>query len=330
MDVRSTRDLESSAAAARPRTGPPGPEQGFGERLATCVQRRRSQVVLGLDPDPTRLWPRALELTGAADGPPAHRAGRAIAAHCRLLIEATSEQCVAVKPQVACFERLGAPGWAALRETVAAAKEHGLLVICDAKRGDIDVTAQAYAQAYFGDTPTPFGAVTGLEADAMTVNPLLGTDSVLPLLAAARERQSGLFVLVRTSNPGAAEIQELELADGGTVSGRLAALVAALGAQQTGRSGISDVGAVTGATAPERLASLRQAMPHAPFLLPGVGAQGGEVAHLAPAFAAGRAGGLISSSRGIAHASEQSGSEPGPAARAEAARLRELAWGLSA
>jgi orotidine-5'-phosphate decarboxylase len=287
-------------------------------------------LVLGLDPDPARLWPRALELTAEeANGSPADRAGRAMAVHCRLLIEAVAEQCVAIKPQVACFERLGAAGWVALRETVAAAKEHGLLVICDAKRGDIDVTARAYAQAYFGDTPTPFGAVAGLQADAMTVNPLLGTDSMLPLLTAAREREAGLFVLVRTSNPGAAEIQELELADGGTVSGRLAGLVAALGAQRTGPCGISDVGAVTGATAPQRLASLREAMPHAPFLLPGVGAQGGDIAQLAPAFAAGRAGGLVSSSRGIVHAFEQSRSRPERAARAEAVRLRELTWGIS-
>lgn len=292
------------------------------------MQRRCSQVVLGLDPDPARLWPRALELGGASASTP-ERAGRAVAAHCRLVIEATADQCVAVKPQVACFERLGAPGWSALREVVTAAREHELLVLCDAKRGDIDVTARAYGQAYFGETPTPFGPVAGLGADAMTVNPLLGRDSLLPLLAAARETGAGLFVLVRTSNPGAADIQELELAGGDTVTGRLAAIVAELGSQQTGPRGISDVGAVTGATAPERLEALRDAMPHAPFLLPGVGAQGGAVRDLAPAFAAGPAGGLISSSRGIVDAFERSGAGPEQSARAEASRLRELAWDMS-
>ncbi len=155
--------------------------------------------MLGLDPDPARLWPRALELTSAgSDRPAAERAGRAVAAHCRLVIEATAEQCVAIKPQLACFERLGAPGWAALSEVVADARQRGLIVICDAKRGDIGVTAEAYAQAFFGETLTPFGAVPGVGADALTVNPLLGSDSIAPLLSAARARRGGLFVLVRT------------------------------------------------------------------------------------------------------------------------------------
>jgi len=284
--------------------------------------------VLGLDPDPARLWPRALELAAGGEGSPAQRAARAVAAHCLLVIEATADQCVAVKPQVACFERLGAPGWKALQEVVTAAQERGLLVICDAKRGDFDVTAGVYAQAYFGETPTPFGPVPGLGTDALTVNPLLGGDSLLPFLTAAREHGGGLFVLVRTSNPGAADVQDQQLSGGGTVSGRLAALVAELGSAGIGRAGISDVGAVTGATVPELLPSLREAMPHAPFLLPGVGAQGGRVQDLAPAFAPGPAGGLVSASRGIVQAYEQSRGKPEEAARAEASRLRELAWGL--
>lgn len=292
------------------------------------MAERESQLVVGLDPDPARLWPRALELTGGGEGSPAERAARAVAAHCRLVIDATAEQCVAVKPQVACFERLGASGWKALQEVVTGAQERGLLVICDAKRGDFDVTAGVYAQAYFGQTPTPFGLVSGLGTDAMTVNPLLGGDSLLPFLTAARARGGGLFVLVRTSNPGAADVQDQQLSGGGTVSGRLAALVAELGAGGIGRAGISDVGAVTGATVPGLLPALREAMPNAPFLLPGVGAQGGRIQDLAPAFAPGPAGGLVSASRGIVQAYEQLGGKPEKAARAEASRLRELAWGL--
>jgi orotidine-5'-phosphate decarboxylase len=236
---------------------------------------------------------------------------------------------VAVKPQVACFERLGAAGWEALTGVIAAAREHGLLVIADGKRGDIDVSARAYGQAFFGSTETPFGTVSGLGVDALTANPLLGRDSLDPLLVAARAAGGGLFVLVRTSNPGAADIQGLELPGGDSVSMRLAALVAALGEPGCGGRGLADVGAVVGATAPERLAELREAMPAAPFLLPGVGAQGGRVEDLAPAFAPGPAGGLVSSSRGIVGAHEKSGGDPAQAARAEAARLRELAWGLS-
>jgi orotidine-5'-phosphate decarboxylase len=303
---------------------------GFGDRLAARVAGRRSQLVLGLDPDPALLWPRALELAGGVDTPPAARAALAVVAHCALVLDAVAEECVAVKLQVACFERLGAPGWEALEKVVARARDADLLVIADAKRGDIDVTAAAYAQAFLGEVPTIFGPVKGLGADALTVNPLLGADSLVPFVAAARASGSGLFVLVRTSNPGAGDIQDQALADGGTVSDRLARLVAELGADGTGESGLSDIGAVAGATVPGRLESLREQMPHAVFLLPGVGAQGGRVEALAPAFAPGRAGGLVAASRGIVNAYLNAGGEPASAARNEAARLRQLAWGVTA
>ncbi len=304
----------------------------FGDRLAERVEERESQLVLGLDPDPARLWPQALAGSAAQSGAdsPAVRAAGAVAAHCALLIAAAAEHCVAVKPQVACFERLGAPGWAALAETVANAREHGLLVIADAKRGDVEVTAAAYAQAFLGQTPTPFGPVPGLGADALTVNPLLGGDSLEPLVSTARAGGAGLFVLVRTSNPGAADIQERALADGRSVSDRLADLVDELGSDGIGRRGLSDVGAVVGATAPGRLGALRERMPHAVFLLPGVGAQGGRVEELAAAFAPGRASGLVSASRGIVTAHERTGGDPADAAAREASRLRELAWRLAA
>ncbi len=304
---------------------------GFGDRLAERVAERRSQIVLGLDPDPARLWPDAIRLAEASGeaGSPAVRAAHAVAVHCALAIDATAPQCVAVKLQVACFERLGAPGWGALADTVAVARERDLLVIADAKRGDVEVTAAAYAQAFLGETPTPYGTVPGLGADAMTVNPLLGLDSLEPFAGTARIHGRGLFVLVRTSNPGAADVQERALAGGGAVSERLAAIVAEIGAAGVGALGLSDVGAVVGATAPDRLAALREQMPHAAFLLPGVGAQGGNVEELAPAFAAGPAGGLVSASRGIVFAYERAGGDPALAAADEAARLRELAWRLA-
>jgi orotidine-5'-phosphate decarboxylase len=304
---------------------------GFGDQLAGCVKRRGSQIVLGLDPDPARLWPEALELAGGTEGGPAQRAGRAVAAHCRLVLDAAADQCVAVKPQVACFERLGAPGWTALREVIDDAVQRGLVVIADAKRGDIDISARAYAQAFFAATPTPFGDVEGLGAHALTVSPLLGRDSLAPLIEAARERGAGLFALVRTSNPGAADIQDRELAAGGTVSEALAGMIDELGRPGVGEAGLSDVGAVTGATAPERLEALRALMPHAVWLLPGIGAQGATGRDLAPAFAPGPAGGLVSASRAIVYAFERDGAgTPAARAHAEAARLRELIWGLYA
>ncbi len=303
----------------------------FPDRLADRVAKRESQLVLGLDPDPSRLWPRAIEPAGgagAAPAPPAERAARSVALHCSLVIEAAGAHCVAAKLQVACFERLGAPGWAALAEVAGAARDAGLLVIADAKRGDIDVSASAYAQAFLGETPTAFGPVAGLGADAMTVNPLLGLDALEPFMGAAREHGGGLFVLVRTSNPGAADVQDLALADGGTVSDAIARVVARAGAHGIGRSGLSDVGAVVGATAPRLLAGLRELMPNAVFLLPGVGAQGGRVQDLAPAFASGPASGLVSASRGIVGAYERSGGDTARAAADEAARLRAIAWKL--
>jgi len=299
----------------------------FGDTLAIRVAERESQIVLGLDPDPAALWP------GGAGEPPhgsaAERAGEAVLGHCRALIDATAEVCVAVKLQLACFERLGAHGWSTLEAVAAHARGQGLLVIADGKRGDISVSAAAYAQALLGGVQTPFGDLPGLGADLLTVNPLMGTDAIEPFVSAARAAGAGVLVLVRTSNPGAADVEDLELRGGGAVWERVAAIVEALGAPGVGKAGLSDVGAVMGATAPGHLARARELMGNATFLLPGVGAQGGRVEDLAPAFVPGRAGGLVTASRSIANAHLQSGAEPASAARAEAERLRERAWALS-
>jgi orotidine-5'-phosphate decarboxylase len=294
----------------------------FAQRLCDAVATRESQIVLGLDPDPARLWPAAAA-AAAVKGGPAVRAARAVVEHCRLLIEAAGPACVAVKPQLACFERLGAPGWEALTEVIALARSGDLLVIADAKRGDFPPTAAAYAQALAGSTPTPAGDVAGLGADAFTANPLLGADSLEPFVASG----AGVFVVVRTSNPGAADVQDLELAGGERLWERLARLVDEMGDARA--CGLSDVGAVMGATSPQHLPRARELMPHAVFLLPGVGAQGGRVEDLAPAFEPGRAGGLVSASRAIASAYESSGGDPADAAHAEAQRLREIAWALA-
>ena len=309
--------------------------RSFGDTLAARVDELQSQIVLGLDPDPGALWPGAEESRvgdgrAVADGvsSPAQRAACAVAAHCVALIDAAGPACVAVKPQLACFERLGAVGRHALEGVVRHAREAGLLVIADGKRGDIDVTARAYAQALFGGMQTPFGEVAGLGANMATVNPLMGTDAVEPFVTAARAAHGGVLVLVRTSNPGASDVEDLPVTGAGTVWERLAELVDELGRSGVGESGLSDVGAVVGATAPGHLARARELMPHAVFLLPGVGAQGGQVEDLAPAFAPGRAGGLVTVSRSIAGAYRVHGGDPAVAARAEAERLRATAWEL--
>jgi orotidine-5'-phosphate decarboxylase len=286
-------------------------------------------VCLGLDPDPASLSPDSApgaDLTDVAD-----RAAAAVFEECRALIETAGPACVAVKPQLACFERLGAPGWAALSEVCAAGQRAGLLVVADGKRGDVPVTAKAYGQALVGETETPWGPVRGLDADAFTANPLLGEDAIGVLVEAARDAGAGIFLLVRTSNPGAARLQDLEVSrprtrsgggdvDAGPMHEELAALVAESASQLAGESGLSGLGAVVGATAPQHLGRLRELMPDSVFLIPGIGAQGGKPEDLGPALAPGRpASVLVAAARSIAGADD-------PAAAAE--ELRSAAWSL--
>lgn len=212
---------------------------------------------------------------------------------------------MAAKLQLACFERLGAPGWAALARTAEAARDAGLLVIADGKRGDVPVSAAAYAQALFGATPTPWGEVRGLQADAATVNPLLGDDALEPLIEGARAAGAALFCLVRTSNPGAADVFDLPAPDVPLFE-RLATLVAERADRLPSESGLSGLGAVVGASEPIHLARLRDLMPDSIFLVPGVGAQGGRVDDLRPAFGSQPASVLVTASRSIARARDPS------------------------
>lgn len=250
---------------------------------------------------------------------PAEAASDAIVTRTRELIDAAGPACVAVKLQLACFERLGAPGWAALERIAAHARGAGLLVIADGKRGDVPVSAAAYAQALFGTTETPWGPVAGLGADAATLNPLLGDDALDPLIDAAAAAGAGVFCLVRTSNPGAADILDAETAEG-PLHELLARLVAARAGRLAGAGGLSGAGAVVGATEPRHIARLRELMPDSIFLIPGVGAQGGSPDDLGAAFAGRRAAALVAASRSIAGADD-------PAAAAE--ELRERLWGAS-
>lgn len=240
--------------------------------------------------------------------------------HCDELIGAAGPACVAVKLQLACFERLGGSGWAALARVAARARVAGLLVIADGKRSDVPHTASAYGQALFGGTPTPWGEVPGLGADAATVNPLLGGDALDPLVDAAADAGGGLFTIVRSSNPGAADLLDLD-AGGAPLFEHVAGLVAARSGRLAGARGRSGMGAVVGATEPRHLARMRELMPDSIFLLPGVGAQGGDPAALGPAFGGDPARALVTASRSIASA-------PDPAAAAE--ELRAAVWSASA
>ena len=280
------------------------------------MRARESQVVLGLDPDPARLWPAAAADASGDDA--ARRAAHAVATHCQAVIDAAGAACVAVKLQLACFERLGAPGWAALEDAVRASRDARLLVIADGKRGDVPVTARAYGQALVGETETPWGPVRGLDADAFTANPLLGSDALDPLIDAAAQAGAGVFTLVRTTNPGAAELQDQPPES--PLHERIAAIVDAAAERLAGSGDLSGMGAVVGATAPQLIGRLRELMPRAIFLMPGIGAQGGEPKDLAPAFTPGPAAAVVPVSRGIV-------ADPDPAAAAE--RLRSEVWAAS-
>jgi orotidine-5'-phosphate decarboxylase len=292
----------------------------FGDRVAAAVDTKRSQLVVGLDPRPELL---PVELRGDI-----HRsraaAADAVARFCRGLIDAVAPYVVGVKAQLACFEMLGADGVRAFEDVCDYARAANLVVIADAKRGDIGSTARAYADAYLErreDMPPP--------VDALTVSPYLGSDSIEPFLAACRRSGNGIFCLVKTSNAGSADLQDAVLSDGRRLWHQVAELVDSWGQDLVGERGLSSVGAVVGATYPRAVAEARKLMPQAILLLPGVGAQGGTPADVARAFTSGPASALIPVSRSVIYAFRVDGADWRTAAAGAAARLRDEVWTVS-
>jgi orotidine-5'-phosphate decarboxylase len=292
----------------------------FADRLAGAVERKRTQLVVGLDPRPDLL---PVELRGDAHLGREHVAA-AVARFCCGIVDAVAPHVVAVKPQLAFFEALGADGLRAFEETCAYARAAGLLVIADAKRGDIGSTARAYAAAYVesaeGRPP---------HADAITVNPYLGRDSLDPFLLACRREGAGMFCLVKTSNAGSADVQDVALRDGRPLWHHVAALVREWGEDLVGEHGLSSVGAVVGATHPRAVGEARRLMPQAVLLLPGVGAQGATPADVARAFTSGPASALVNAARSVIFAYRAGGGDWRTAAGAEAERLRREVWAVS-
>jgi len=292
----------------------------FADRLAQMVARRRSQLVVGLDPQldllPVEL--RAAAQLGRAD------AADACARFCTGLIDAVAPYVVGVKPQIAFFELLGADGMRVFEQVCDYARAAGLLVVADAKRGDIGSTARAYATAFL--EPREGGPPL---ADAVTVNTYLGRDSLEPFVAACRRAGGGLFCLVKTSNRGGSDVQDLVLSDGRPVWHHVAMLVAELGEELVGDHGLSSVGAVVGATFPRAVGDARRLLPQAVLLLPGVGAQGATPADVARAFTSGPASALVTVSRSVIYAFRVEGADWRTAAAAEAARLKGEVWAAS-
>ncbi|HWH06169.1 MAG TPA: orotidine-5'-phosphate decarboxylase [Gaiellaceae bacterium] len=300
--------------------GPRVVATAFADRLAEAVERKRSQLVVGLDP---RLDLLPVELRGEA----VLGRGEAASAYARFccgIVDAVAPHVVAVKPQVAFFEALGSDGIAALERVCGYARDAGVLVLADGKRGDIGSTARAYAAAYL----EPRDGAPAL-ADALTVNTYLGEDSVEPFLQACRLHGAGIFCLVRTSNSGAADVQELALSDGSRVWHQVARLVAEWGAGLVGERGLSSVGAVVGATVPRAVGEARRLLPQSVLLLPGVGAQGATPADVARAFTSGPASALVTASRSVIYAYRGGAADWRAAAGAEAARLRTEVWTVS-
>ncbi|MFA4987071.1 MAG: orotidine-5'-phosphate decarboxylase [Candidatus Brocadiia bacterium] len=282
----------------------------FADRLFTEVESRKSVVVVGLDP---RVPMLPSELTKDFPSGDVAGAARAIYEFNKGLIDAVAEYAVAVKPQIAFYEQLGLPGLNAFAQTCAYASAHGLLVIADAKRGDIGTTAEAYADAFLGG---PFAS------DAMTVNPYLGTDALVPFVAKCQDN-FGLFILVRTSNKGAVDFQDLPTGDCKLYE-KVADLVAGIGKGAIGSKGYSSVGAVVGATWPGELSALRRRIPSVPFLVPGYGAQGGTAADIRGAFDQHGLGAIVNSSREICFAFRKKNVDDWKGAAAqEAKRMRD-------
>jgi orotidine-5'-phosphate decarboxylase len=298
----------------------PVESQCFADRLAEAVERKHSQLLVGLDP---RLDLLPMELRGEAVLGRASAAS-SVARFCRGIVDAVAPYVVGVKPQSAFFEALGAPGVKAFEEVCDYARSIGLLVVADAKRGDIGSTARAYAAAFLEprDGGTPL-------ADAMTASPYFGHDGVEPLLAACRRYGAGVFFLVRTSNAGAADVQDATMSDGRPLWHLLATLVREWGEPLLGERGLSSVGAVVGATTPRAVSDARRLMPQAPLLLPGVGAQGATPADVARAFTSGPASALVTASRSVIFAFKDSEDDWRAAAAAEAERLAAQVWAVA-
>jgi len=287
----------------------------FGDRLAAAVVAAGSPLCVGLDPHLERLpAPLRERFAGRTGASFRAEAGRAVAEFDALALRAVAGVAAAVKPQLAFYEALGSPGLAALEQSCALARELGLLVIADAKRGDIASTATAYARAIIH----PDGP---LAADAITLSPWMGMDSIEPFLGLCRDHGRGVFVLVRTTNPGSAFLQRHGQPEGAT---RVAAALAELGAELVGESGLSSVGAVVGAFAHQEARALREQMPAAWFLVPGVGAQGGGVAEALAGVRPDGLGCLVNSARGVLYPPD--GLEDADPVRA----IRERALALAA
>lgn len=294
--------------------------------LIEKIKQTNNPTVMGLDPR-YEMLPKCVTSKYSQD---LEGVAKAIVEYNKALIDATYDIIPAVKPQIAFYEMFGIPGMEAFKETCQYAKEKGMVVIADIKRGDIGSTAQGYSNAFLGKTPIGEKEEAIYDVDFITVNPYMGTDCIKPFLEDCKKYGKGIFVLVKTSNPSSGELQDLKLLNNKEVYAQVAELVEKWGEELRGENGYSSIAAVVGATYPEQLEQIRTIAPHTYFLIPGYGAQGGKANDIALGFDRNGLGGIVNASRSLMCAyksdrwkAEYAEEDYAKATRAEALRMKE-------
>ncbi len=295
------------------------------DRLIENIIEKQNPTVAGLDPKLDYVPASVRDACFAQYGKTLEGAAAALLAFNKAIIDQICDIVPAVKPQAAYYEMYGWQGVRALAETIAYAQQKGMFVMTDGKRNDIGTTMEAYATAHLGTTDVAGEAIDAFGADALTVNGYLGTDGIQPLVKICQEKDKGIFVLVKTSNPSSGELQDLKLTNGASVYEQMGRMCEQWGEALPGKYGYSGVGAVVGATYPEQLKEMREKAPHTFFLVPGYGAQGGGAQDAKNAFDKNGLGAIINSSRGIMCAWKKQGlteDDFAAAARSEALRMK--------
>ena len=289
------------------------------EKLVERIKKLEAPIVVGLDPTLNFVPKFILDKATNEKGETLEAAADAIFEFNKKIVDAVYDLIPAVKPQIAMYEQFGIPGLMAYKQTVDYCHEKGLLVIGDAKRGDIGSTSTAYAIGHLGKVKIGSTEIAPIDTDFLTINPYMGSDSVVPFVEECKKNDKGLFILVKTSNPSSGEFQDQKVGKK-AVYELVGKKVDEWGAELV-KNGYSDVGAVVGATYPEMGEVLREIMPKAYILVPGYGAQGGTAAELKPFFNKDGLGAIVNSSRGIIAAYKQDKyAEYGAEGFAEAAR----------
>ncbi|MEF2920552.1 MAG: orotidine-5'-phosphate decarboxylase [Acutalibacteraceae bacterium] len=298
------------------------------DRLIEKIVEKQNPTVAGLDPKLAYIPDFIKEKAYAKYGKTLEGVAEALLVYNKALIDALYDIVPAVKPQAAYYEMYGWQGVKTLAETIAYAKSKGMFVITDGKRNDIGTTMEAYANAHLGVTDIEGDNVSAFGADALTVNGYLGSDGIMPVINVSKKMDTGMFVLVKTSNPSSGELQNLELKSDESIYLHMGKLCEDWGQDLMGKYGYSGVGAVVGATYPQQLTELRKELPHTFFLVPGYGAQGGTADDIAGAFDSNGLGAIVNSSRGIMCAWQKEENCPpqdfAQAARREALKMKKL------